>query len=112
MAFSIRKGDQVVVLSGKDKGSTGKVIEMIPEKGAVIVDNVNMVTRHQRPRQTSRPGVAAQTGRIQKPAPLPVGKVQLICPQCDVKTRVGHGVTSEGRRVRLCKKCGKDVDIQ
>jgi len=110
MGIKIRKGDQVVVLGGKDKGARGKVIHASPAEGQVIVDGINMVTRHQRPRRTTRATPQTQTGRIQKPAPLAVGKIMLICPRCDKPTRVAHVVAEGGTRVRSCKKCGELID--
>lgn len=112
MGLRIKKGDQVVVLAGKDKGSKGKVIQTMPKEGTVIVDGVNVVTRHQKPRQpNARAGVAAQSGRIQKPAPLSAAKVMLVCPRCDKPSRVGSGVGEGGRHVRVCKRCGELIDV-
>jgi len=110
MALNVKKGDMVVVLSGKDKGARGKVIRTSPSEGTVIVDGVNIVTRHQRPRRSTRATPQTQTGRIQKPAPLAVSKVMLICPRCDKPSRVGHTVAENGKRVRLCKRCGELID--
>ncbi|MGB9586924.1 MAG: 50S ribosomal protein L24 [Armatimonadota bacterium] len=111
MGLKIKKGDQVVVLAGKDKGRQGKVIQTLPQEHAVIVDGINMVTRHQRPRRTSRATPATQTGRIQKPAPLSIAKVMLVCPRCGKPTRVGRVLGDEGRRVRVCKRCGELIDV-
>jgi len=110
MGLRIKKGDQVVILAGKDKGRQGKVIQVLQQESAVIVDGINMVTRHQRPRRTTRSTPATQTGRIQKPAPLAAGKVMLVCPQCGKASRVGHAVGERGRRVRVCKRCGELID--
>lgn len=105
----IRKNDEVVVLAGKDKGRKGKVIEALPEQGTVIVDNVNMVTRHQKPRgQGRQAAVRAQTGAIEKPAPLPIGKVMLVCPKCSKPTRAA--ASNEGERSRMCKHCHQTID--
>ena len=111
MGLRIKKGDQVLVIAGKDKGRQGKVIQTIPEKNAVIIDGVNMVTRHQRPKRTTRSTPASQTGRIQKPAPLGVSKVMLICPRCGKPSRVGHGIGESEHRVRTCKKCSELIDV-
>lgn len=112
MGLNIRKGDEVVVLAGKDKGKSGKVITAIPKKSTVIVDGVNIVTKHQKPRQMnqSRAMAQTQTGLIKKPAPLAVAKVQLICPGCGKPTRVGHADGADGRSLRTCKKCGEMID--
>lgn len=111
MGLRIKKGDQVVVLAGKDKGRSGKVIQTMPKENSVIVDGINMVTRHQRPRQSTRSTPATQTGRIQKPAPLAAGKVMLICPRCGKPSRVGHTVGEGGHRVRTCKRCEELIDV-
>jgi large subunit ribosomal protein L24 len=112
MGLTVKKGDQVQVLAGKDKGRQGKVIQTLPKENAVIVDGINIVTRHQRPRQNTRSTPATQTGRIQKPAPMSAGKVMLICPRCDKPTRVGHTIGEGGHRVRTCKRCGELLDIK
>jgi large subunit ribosomal protein L24 len=110
MGLKIKKGDQVMVMAGKDKGRQGKVIQTMPKEHAVIVDGVNIVTKHQRPKPTNRATPNTQTGRIQRPAPLDVAKVALICPKCDKPSRVGKKAGAEGEMVRICKKCGEPVD--
>lgn len=111
MKTRIRKGDQVIVLTGKDKGNKGKVIQTLPDKGQVIIDGINMVTRHQKPRQSSKTRATpqTQTGRITKPAPMPIGKVMLICPRCGEASRVGSEYV-EGKHTRVCKHCREYVD--
>ena len=111
MGLKIKKGDQVIVLAGKDKGRQGKVIQTLPKENAVIVDGLNMVVRHQRPRRTTRATPATQTGRIQKPAPLAIGKVMLVCPRCSEPTRVGSAIGEGGRRARACKQCHELIDV-
>ena len=110
MGLKIRKGDQVMVLAGKDKGHSGKVIRTLPKENAVIVEGINIVTRHQKPRQTTRATPGTQTGRIQKPAPLAAAKVMLVCPHCGKPSRIGSAIGNEGRRVRTCKRCGEQVE--
>jgi len=110
MGLKIKKGDQVVVLAGKDKGKTGKVIAALPKKHTVIVEGRNVVTKHQRPQRTTRATPQTQTGRIQMPAPMAVGKVMLICPRCEKPTRVSHNIGTENNLVRVCKKCGELID--
>ena len=116
----IRKGDLVHVLSGKDRGKQGRVIDARPKDGKVIVENLNLVKRHTKPRpiqNTSRMGAAGMTpgGVIEKPAPLPVGNVMIVCPVCNRPTRVGTVVKEiKGRtvRARVCKRpdCGQEID--
>ena len=111
MGLRIKKGDQVEVIAGKDKGRQGKVMQTLAKDSAVIVEGVNMVTRHQRPKRTTRSTPASQTGRIVKPAPLSASKVMLICPRCGKASRVGHGIGEGGHRVRVCKRCNELVDV-
>ena len=101
--MSIKKGDTVVVLSGKDKGKKGEVIGVFPKDGKVIVEKINMVSRHTKPRRQGETG-----GIIQKEAPLYACKVQRVCPKCGQATRPAHKVTAEGK-VRVCKKCGAEI---
>lgn len=105
----VKKGDQVVVLSGRDRGATGEVIAAFPRAGKVTVDGINMVTRHQRPRRDN-PFAQLQQGVIQKPAPLHAAKVLVLCPGCQRGTRPRSVVGADGRRSRACRKCGHTID--
>ena len=100
----IKKGDTVLVLSGKDKGQKGKVIQALPKKDKVIVEGKNKVKRHTKPNQK-----APQGGIITKEAPLHVSKVMLICPACKKATRIAKKEVN-GKMVRACKKCGEVID--
>ncbi len=102
--MNIRKGDNVVVLSGKDKGKEGKVLVAIPSEGKVIVEKVNLVTRHTKARQQGEEG-----GLITKEAPLYACKVQRVCPKCKQPTRTAHKFLADGSKVRVCKKCGAEI---
>lgn len=106
----LKKGDEVVVLAGKDKGKRGKIIETIPDQGKVIVDGINIVTRHQKPRVSGRATPKSQTGTIKKPAPMAGGKVQLVCPHCSKPARLSMLVNEDGGRARICKRCHQAVD--
>lgn len=103
--MKIKKGDLVEVISGKDKGKRGKVLRVIPKENKVIVENVNMVKRHQRPIPQLREG-----GIIEREAPIYASKVMVVCPACDKRTRVGYKFTEDGKKVRYCKKCGEIID--
>ena len=103
MAMNIKKGDTVVVLSGKDKGKRGKVLSVDPEARKVVVEKVNMASRHQKPRRQGEEG-----GIIQKEIPLYASKVMAVCPKCDKPTRVAHKVEG-GKKVRVCKHCGAEI---
>ena len=116
----IRKGDTVHMLAGKDRGKQGRVLEARPREGRVIVENLNVVKRHTRPkplRDTSRMGGAAMTpgGVIEKPSAVPVSNVMLVCPTCSRPTRIGmttKEVKGREMHVRVCKRadCGQEID--
>ncbi len=101
--MSIKKGDVVVVLSGKDKGKQGAVLEVMPKESKVVVESVNVVTRHQKPRRQGE-----QSGIVKKEAPIYACKVQRVCPKCNKPTRIGHKVEGD-KKVRICKKCGAEI---
>ena len=101
--MSIRKDDLVVVLSGKDKGKQGKVLSVDPKGGKVVVEKINMVSRHTRPRKQGEEG-----GIIQKEAPLYACKVMRVCPKCDKPTRAASKIV-DGKKVRVCKHCGAEI---
>ena len=100
----VKKGDTVVVLSGKDKGKQGKVITSMPSAGKVIVEGINKVKRHTKPNLKVPNG-----GIITKEMPLPACKVQVVCPACNKPTRIAHKQVA-GKNVRVCKHCGEVVD--
>ncbi len=102
--MSIRKDDTVIVLSGKDKGKTGKVLSVMPKERKVIVEKVNIVSRHTKPRQEGQEG-----GIIKKEAPLYACKVMRVCPKCNKPTRPAARVGKDGKKVRVCKKCGAEI---
>ena len=104
MAMNVKKGDTVVILSGKDKGKQGKVLSVDPEGRKVIVEKVNVASRHQKPRKQGEEG-----GIIQKEAPLYACKVQRVCPKCNKPTRPAHKLLADGKKVRVCKKCGAEI---
>jgi large subunit ribosomal protein L24 len=103
----IRRGDRVEVISGNDKGTRGEVLRIYPRKMRIVIEQVNVRKKHQRPIQAGRGQV--QPGIIQFEAPIHVSNVMLVCPNCDERTRVGVR-RDEGRRIRVCKQCGKDID--
>ena len=112
--LNVKKGDTVVVISGKDKGKQGKILVAYPEKERVVVQNANMITKHVKPRRQGEPG-----GRIEKEGTIHVSNVMLVCPKCGKPTRVGHKVEEveiSGKKkmksVRYCKndKCGARID--
>ena len=101
--MNIKKDDKVVVLSGKDKGKQGKIMSADPKNAKVIVEGVNVATKHQKPQKQGQEG-----GIIKVETPIYACKVQLVCPKCGKATRVAHKLV-EGKSVRVCKKCGADL---
>ena len=98
--MSIRKDDLVVVLSGKDKGKQGKVLGTVPGSLKVVVEGINMVTCHVKPRKQGEEG-----GIVKREAAIYASKVQVVCPKCDKGTRVAYEI-KDGKKVRVCKHCG------
>jgi len=95
----------VTVVSGKERGKRGKVLRLLPERGRVIVEKVNMIKKHQRPTQKLRQG-----GIIEREGSLNLSNVMVICPKCDRPTRTGVQLLAEGKKVRVCKRCSEVVD--
>lgn len=96
----VKTGDTVVVINGKDRGKTGKVLQVSPSEGKVIVEKINIVKKHVKPRKMGEQG-----GIIEAESALYADKVQLICPKCGKAARVGH-IIENGKKLRVCKKCG------
>ena len=96
----VKKGDEVMIISGKDKGKKGKVLEISPSEGKVIVEGRNMVTKHVKPRRQGQLG-----GIVKAEGAIYACKVMPVCPKCDKPTRVGHKIDGD-KKVRVCKKCG------
>ena len=101
----VKKGDTVKVLSGKDKGKEGTIIQASPKTGKVVIENINKVKRHTKPSQANPQG-----GIIVKEAPMSSSKVRLVCPACKKATRIKKTELASGKFVRACKKCGEVVD--
>ena len=120
-ALKVKKGDLVQVLSGKDRGKRGRILEARPREGRVIVENLNMIKRHSRPKPISNPsrmGGAQFTpgGVIEKAAPIPISNVMLVCPTCNRPTRVGYVIRErQGEdpiKIRVCRRddCRQEID--
>lgn len=101
--MKFRKGDQIIVTAGKDKGKKGKIDAVYTADQSVLVGGVNMFKRHRKTRDEKNPG-----GIIDFTRPLPVGNVALLCPRCGKQTRIGY-VVSKGEKVRICKKCEQKI---
>ncbi len=96
----VKKGDNVMVVSGKDKGKTGKVLEVSRKEGKVIVEKINIATKHLKPRQQG-----AQGSIVKVEAPMYASKVMLVCPKCGKATRCAHALGEDGKKMRRCVKC-------
>ena len=103
MSMNVKKGDTVVVLSGKDRGKQGKVLGTVPADGKVVVEGINMVTCHVKPRKQGETG-----GIVKREAAIAACKVQVVCPKCSKATRVSHKIEN-GKKTRVCKKCGAEL---
>ena len=106
LATPIRKNDNVLVITGKDRGKRGRVLRVVPDKNRLIVEGVNIIKRHTKP----NPGKNIKGGIVEREAAVHASNVQLLCPECSTQTRVGRRVLGDGRKVRICRKCGGVVD--
>ena len=99
----LKKGDQVLVLSGKDVGKQGEITRVLPDRNMVIIDGINVAKKHQRSTKATMQG-----GIIDKDMPVPASNVAIVCPTCG-PSRIGYRVDDDGQKLRVCKKCGKDL---
>lgn len=99
----IKKGDTVLIISGKDKGKKGKILEVLSKEGKILVEGVNLMKKHQKPKKTGEKGQI-----IQLPKPIDVSNVKLICLKCGKPTRIGYKIV-EKKKYRTCKKCGQEI---
>ena len=102
----IRKNDNVIVTTGKDRGKRGRVLKVRPEKNRVVVEGVNFIKRHTKP----NPQRQIKGGVVEREASLNASNVQLVCPECGKPTRLGRRILGDGRKVRICRKCEGVVD--
>ncbi len=101
----VKKGDMVVVITGKDAGKKGKIIEVIPTNGKVVVEGINVAKRHTKPTQK-----LPQGGINDKAMPIDSSNVLLYCKKCDKGVRAGKKIMDNGKKIRVCKKCGEEID--
>jgi large subunit ribosomal protein L24 len=102
----VRRNDNVVVITGKDRGKRGRVLKVLPEKNRLIIEGVNVIKRHTKP----NPGRNIKGGLVEREAPLHASNVQIVCPECGKATRIGRRILGDGRKVRVCRKCEGVVD--
>lgn len=105
MGLGIKKDDQVVVISGKEKGKHGRVLSVLPKKQRLIIEKVNIIKRHMKPSRKYTQG-----GIIEKEGPIHISNVMLLCPRCNKPTRIGNQILEDGRKLRVCKKCKEVID--
>lgn len=103
--FRVRKGDMVMITTGKDRGKTGKVLEVNRSKGRIFVEKLNIIKRHMKPSQKHRQG-----GIIEKEASIHISNVRIVCPNCGKSSRAGMKRMEDGQNFRYCKKCGEILD--
>jgi large subunit ribosomal protein L24 len=103
--MKIRKEDTVLVIVGKDKGKKGKVRQIMPKDNVLIIEGVNIIKRHMKPR-----GQARQAGIIEREAPLQISNVMLVCPKCSKPVRIQSKIIDDGKRVRICGKCNEVIN--
>lgn len=104
-AVNIRKNDSVMVIIGKERGKTGKVLRVIPGKSAAVIERMNLVKRHTRAR-----GAQQASGIVEKEAPIHVSNLMLMCDKCNAPVRVGRKILADGDKVRVCRRCGEAID--
>jgi large subunit ribosomal protein L24 len=103
--MKIRKEDNVLVITGKDKGKKGKIRFVYPRKNRVLIEGVNMIKTHSRARQQVK-----QAGLIEREAPIALSNIMLICTRCNKPARVGYKILDDGRKVRICRSCKEAID--
>src|SRR5688572_9973976 len=101
----IRKNDSVMVISGKERGKTGKVLRVVSEKDALIIERVNLVKRHSKPRGPQQPG-----GIVEKEAAIHASNVMIMCDKCNAPVRIGRKSLADGNKIRICRRCGEALD--
>lgn len=101
----IKRGDTVVVIAGKERGKRGKVLQVLPERGRVVVEKINMIKKHQRPTQKLRQG-----GIIEREGSIHLSNVVVVCGKCDRPTRTRVQILADGKKVRVCKRCGEMIE--
>jgi large subunit ribosomal protein L24 len=101
----IRKNDSVMVIAGKERGKTGKVLRVLPDEGAVIIERINIVKRHTKPRGPQQPG-----GIVEKEASVDASNIMIMCDKCNAPVRVGRKILADGKKIRICRRCHESLD--
>jgi len=101
----IRKNDSVMVIAGRERGKTGKVLRVLRDKDAVVIERVNLVKRHTKPRGPQQPG-----GILEKEAAIHASNIMVMCDKCNAPVRIGHKLLGDGTKIRTCRRCGEALD--
>lgn len=105
MRARIKKNDTVMVIAGRERGKTGKVLRVLPAKERVLIERLNLVKRHQKPR-----GPQSPSGIVEKEAPIHLSNIMIMCDKCNAPVRMGKRVLEDGHSVRVCRRCGDQLD--
>lgn len=103
--MEIRKNDSVMVIAGKERGKTGKILRVLQEKSSVIVERLNIVKRHSKPRGPQQPG-----GIVEKEAAIHSSNVMIMCDKCNAPVRIGQKILADGKKIRICRSCNEALD--
>ena len=103
--MQIRKNDSVMVIAGKERGKTGKVLRVLLDKDAVIIERTNMVKRHTKPRGPQQAG-----GIVEKEAAIHASNIMIMCEKCNAQARIGHKILADGEKIRICRNCSEALD--
>ena len=103
--MQIRKNDSVMVIAGKERGKTGKVLRVVTDRDAVIVERLNIVKRHSKPRGPQQSG-----GIIEKEAAIHASNIMIMCDKCNAPVRIGHKILADGKKIRICRRCQEALE--
>jgi large subunit ribosomal protein L24 len=101
----IRKNDSVMIIAGRERGKTGKVLRVIPDKDSAIIERVNLIKRHTRPKGPQQPG-----GIVEKEASIHASNLMIMCDKCNAPVRIGRKILADGKKIRTCRRCGAALD--
>jgi large subunit ribosomal protein L24 len=101
----IRKNDSVMIIAGRERGKTGKVLRVIPDKDSAIIERVNLIKRHSRPKGPQQPG-----GIVEKEAAIHASNLMIMCDKCNAPARIGRKILADGKKIRICRRCGEALD--
>jgi large subunit ribosomal protein L24 len=105
LRVQIRKNDSIMVIGGKERGKTGKVLRVLPDKDAVIIERLNIVKRHTKPRGPQQPG-----GIVEKEAAIHASNIMILCDKCNAPVRIGRKILADGKKIRMCRRCNEALD--